>query len=114
MRRPLSSGPKWSAGSEYFDANRLGDTVRLRYWQAGDRFQPCGLPGSVKLQDLFTNLKVPRDQRHQQVIGETHQGEVFWVEGLRIAERFKLDKKTNWCLKWSWIRESNRVSSVLI
>jgi tRNA(Ile)-lysidine synthase len=105
IRRRPASLPKWSAGSEYFDANRLGKTIRLRYWRAGDRFQPSGLPGLAKLQDLFTNLKVPRDQRHQRVIGETNQGEVFWVEGLRIAERFKLDKKTIWCLKWTWNRE---------
>jgi len=97
--------PRWRPGCEFFDANRVGAVVRLRYWRAGDRFQPSGCASPAKLQDLFTNLKVPRAQRHRLVIGETAAGEIFWVEGLRIAERFKLDNQTIRCLKWTWKRE---------
>ena len=58
----------------------------------------------VKLQDLFTNRKVPRDRRRQLVVAATAGGEVFWVEGLRISERFKLTKQTIRCLQWQWER----------
>jgi hypothetical protein len=59
---------------------------------------------TVKLQDLFTNEKVNRQKRHELIIAQTVQGEVFWVEGLRIAERFKLTNGTIRRLKWRWFR----------
>ena len=37
-------------------------------------------------------------------LGATAAGELFWVEGLRLAERFKLDKSTVRGLKWQWKR----------
>jgi hypothetical protein len=50
------------------------------------------------------NLKVPRQQRHKLLVAATPAGEIVWVEGLRMAERFKLDKATLRQLKWSWHR----------
>ena len=47
-----------------FDADKVGSHVVLRHWQPGDRFQPIGMSKPVKLQDLFTNAKVPRERRH--------------------------------------------------
>jgi len=87
---------------EYFDADKVGATVGLRHWKPGDRFQPIGLASPRKLQDLFMDLKVPRNQRHLRVVAATAQGEVFWVEGLRMAERFKLAAETTRRLKWRW------------
>jgi tRNA(Ile)-lysidine synthase len=87
---------------EYFDANKIGATVCLRHWQPGDRFQPIGSTSPRKLQDLFMDLKVPRGQRHQRVVAATAQGELFWVEGLRIAEGFKLTPETTRRLEWRW------------
>jgi tRNA(Ile)-lysidine synthase len=91
---------------EYFDADKVGALISLRCWQPGDRFQPIGTGSAKKLQDLFTNLKVPRNERRRRVVAATRQGELFWVEGLRMAEKFKLDKNTARKLKWSWRRHS--------
>ena len=99
-RRPR----KRRTACEVFDADEVGSPVVLRHWRAGDRFQPIGMARPVKLQDLFTNQKVPRDLRHRLVVGATRRGEIFWVEGLRIGERFKLDKGTRRGLKWTWQR----------
>jgi len=105
---------KWSIGgrkpgknTEYFDADKIGDTILLRHWRPGDRFQPIGMPRSVKLQDLFTNLKVPRGERHRVVVATTAKGGIFWVEGLRIGEQFKIEPATKRCLKWSWHRHES-------
>lgn len=95
---------KPSKGTEFFDADKVGSIITLRHWRPGDRFQPIGMKQSVKLQDLFTNLKIPRDQRHRLVLATTNAGEIFWVEGLRISERFKIDPTTNRYLKWQWQR----------
>jgi tRNA(Ile)-lysidine synthase len=87
---------------EFFDADKIGDKIFLRHWHPGDRFQPIGRKSSVKLQDLFTNAKIPREQRHKSIVAEAAGGEIFWVEGLRIGERFKLTPKTRRKLVWCW------------
>jgi tRNA(Ile)-lysidine synthase len=104
-RRRLDKVVKVTAqpGVECFDADKMGGGVILRHWCEGDRFQPIGMKASVKLQDLFTNLKIPRDRRHRLVLAETND-EIFWVEGLRISENFKLTPQTKRLLVWSWQR----------
>ncbi|HYG24638.1 MAG TPA: tRNA lysidine(34) synthetase TilS [Verrucomicrobiae bacterium] len=87
---------------EVFDADRVGPAVLLRHWQAGDRYQPIGMPGSVKLQDLFTNARIPRDERQRLAVACTGSGEVFWVEKLRISEQFKITPSTTRRLLWQW------------
>ena len=96
--------PDPRAGCEWFDADKVGGRIVLRHWRAGDRFQPSGMKLPVKLQDLFTNQKIPLAERHGLVLAETAGGEIFWVERLRIAERFKLSGNTNRCLQWRWKR----------
>ncbi len=90
---------------EYFDADKIGDRICLRHWQPGDRFQPIGTETPRKLQDLLTNAKVPRAERHRRIVAVTANDEPFWVEGLRISEPFKLTASTTHHLKWQWSRE---------
>ncbi|HSH16455.1 MAG TPA: tRNA lysidine(34) synthetase TilS C-terminal domain-containing protein, partial [Verrucomicrobiae bacterium] len=59
-----------------------------------------GMKRPVKLQNLFTNARVPAAERRRRVIATTAGGEIFWVEGLRIGERFKLTSATETCLVW--------------
>jgi len=99
----MNRRPKFAKGCEYFDAERIGSSGVLRHWRAGDRFQPIGMKAPVKLQDLFVNQKISRAQRHQLVVATTAAGELFWVEGVRIGERFKLDNRTVYLLKWRWL-----------
>jgi len=89
---------------EIFDADRVGTHIVLRHWQAGDRFQPIGMAAAVKLQDWFTNRKIPRERRRNLIVAATVQGEIFWVEGERMGERFKLTKATQCRLVWRWKR----------
>jgi tRNA(Ile)-lysidine synthase len=96
--------PKAGPGHECFDADKVGSPVRLRHWRPGDRYQPIGMGSSVKLQDFFTNHKVPQGRRRQLIVAEAANREVFWVEGMRISERFKLTKETIRCLHWRWKR----------
>ena len=92
------------SGRELFDAEKVGTAICLRHWRPGDRFQPIGMPCALKLQDFFTNQKVPRDRRRRLLVATTASDEVFWVEGMRIAEPFKLTKQTIRCLQWRWKR----------
>jgi tRNA(Ile)-lysidine synthase len=102
--RRAAGHPKAGVGRECFDADAVGSQVWLRHWRPGDRFQPIGMACAVKLQDFFTNQKVPRDRRRRLIVATTGQGEVFWVEGMRISERFKLRKQTIHGLQWFWNR----------
>ena len=89
---------------ERFDADQVGPRVLLRHWRPGDRFQPSGLPKPVKLQDLFTNAKIPAAARRRLLVAEAPDGRIFWVEGLRMAEEFKLTEATRRQLEWYWSR----------
>lgn len=106
--RVEKAGRKTRAGRkssrEWFDADRVGSPVTLRHWRAGDRFQPIGMAHNVKLQNFFTNQKVPQGRRRQLVVAATALGELFWVEGQRISERFKLTNSTTRRLQWGWQR----------
>ena len=88
--------------SELFDAAKVGRRILLRYWKPGDRFQPIGMPKRVKLQDFFTNLKIPRNERHKRLLAISESGEIFWGQGLRIGEQFKVTPRSKYLLKWSW------------
>ncbi len=92
--------PKKQAGRETFDAIKIGGEIILRHWQPGDRFQPIGLGAATKLQDLFVNAKIPAARRRQLAVATTAGGEIFWVEGLRIGERFKLTPGVSRQLVW--------------
>ena len=96
--------PKAGVGRECFDADKVGSPIGLRHWRPGDRFQPIGMPLPVKLQDFFSNQRIPRGRRRQLIVAATAKGEVFWIEGMRISERFKLTKETIRCLQWRWKR----------
>ena len=92
--------PKRQGGVEFFDADKIGGEITLRHWRAGDRFQPIGMNSAVKLQDLFVNAKIPAARRRQLVVAAA--GKIFWVEGLRIGENFKLTPATKRVLAWRW------------
>jgi tRNA(Ile)-lysidine synthetase-like protein len=96
--------PAARAACEFFDADEVGGRITLRHWRPGDRFQPIGLRSSVKLQDFFTNRKIPCARRRELMVAAAENGEIFWVEGLRISESFKLTRRTKRRLTWRWQR----------
>ena len=100
--RKFQLPPKRTAGgssvvNEMFDAAQVGDEIVLRHWQPGDRFQPIGMKSASKLQDLFVNAKIPATRRRELVLAVTSAGDIFWVEGLRISENFKITNQTKVC-----------------
>ncbi len=61
--------------------------LEVRRWEPGDWIEPLGLEGRRKLQDVWTDLKVPRVLRHQLPVFVFEGNEVAWVPGYRIAKR---------------------------
>ncbi len=58
--------------------------ITARNWRPGDRMQPFGMRGTRKIQDIFSDLKVPASRRRQLPLLECG-GEIIWVPGYRIA-----------------------------
>lgn len=67
--------------------------VSVRAAQPGDRMEPYGMEGSKKLQDIFTDLKVPKIQRAGWPVVECG-GEIIWLPGYRIARGWELSSKS--------------------
>jgi tRNA(Ile)-lysidine synthase len=103
-RQRMFRRPTPAVGREFFDADKVGARIVLRHWRPGDRFQPIGMKSAVKLQDLFVNAKIPRERRRELILATTARGEIFWVEGVRMGERFKLTSETGRKLRWEWLR----------
>ena len=56
----------------------------MRTRRPGDRFQPSGMTGTKKLQDFFTDAKVPRALRDSVPLLVCERG-IAWVVGHRVA-----------------------------
>jgi tRNA(Ile)-lysidine synthase len=96
LRAELRGAPVTPTGPERatLDATALGDTLVVRPWSEGDRMRPLGLAGTKSLQDLFTDRRVPRSLRRSLPVVEAH-GEIAWVAGVAVSERFRLTEETS-------------------
>jgi tRNA(Ile)-lysidine synthase len=63
--------------------------VRTR--RAGDRIRPLGLRGTIKVQDVLVDLKVPRALRDQLPL-VTCRDEVVWLPGYRLAHAARVPR----------------------
>jgi tRNA(Ile)-lysidine synthase len=70
-------------------AKVAGREVAVRAARSGDRMEPYGMEGSKKLQDIFTDLKIPKAQRESWPVVEC-SGEIIWLPGYRIARGWEL------------------------
>lgn len=89
---PGSIAPPYPDGRDAIvvDADLLQFPLQIRPWRAGDRFQPFGMSGHKKLQDFFTDLKQSRFEKKRALILENGDGNIIWVLGHRMDDRFKL------------------------
>jgi tRNA(Ile)-lysidine synthase len=87
-----------SGNMVYVDYAALGKTVTVRNRKDGDRFNPLGMDGTKKIQDLFVDEKIPAEQRDLIPIIESG-GKVVWVGGVRLDDRAKVTDKTKKVVK---------------
>ena len=80
------SDSTWSA---HLDRASLAGGLLVRQRLPGDRFQPLGMVNHKKLQDFFTDARVPRPWRDRVPLMVTQQG-IAWVVGYRIANWAKV------------------------
>ena len=76
------------------DFNLLNFPLTLRKWNEGDRFQPLGVNGTKKLSDFFIEQKIPLIRKKDIGILENGNGDILWIAGFRIDERYKIKSNT--------------------
>jgi len=81
-------------GQALLDYDLTGTSLKVRFWQAGDRFQPLGMSGTKKLKDYFNDEKFTRAQRRNTLVLTTEEGDIIWIVAGRISERFKVSPDT--------------------
>jgi len=94
---------------EYFDYEKIKLPITIRNRKAGDRFQPLGMKNLMKLKEFFINEKIPVEKRDTIPVFESN-GEIFWIAGLRIDERFKVNENTKKILMIALKKISDRSS----
>jgi tRNA(Ile)-lysidine synthase len=82
------------SSSVVVDARELGAALIVRARRPGDRLRPLGAPGRKKVQDVFVDRKVPRDDRDLVPIVTTESGRIVWVAGQALAEAFRVTPLT--------------------
>lgn len=69
--------------------------LKIRKWKVGDAFQPLGMNGRrKKLSDLFIDLKMDRFAKEEALILLNGNEEIIWVVGVRLDERYKVQRGT--------------------
>jgi tRNA(Ile)-lysidine synthase len=83
---------------EYISADNLKSSLCIRKWNYGDRINLLGMGGTKKVSDVLTDLKIPYNKRDSQYVLE-YQGDIIWLVGHRISEKFKITEKTKKIVK---------------
>jgi tRNA(Ile)-lysidine synthase len=98
-RQALSQAGVDERREALLDADSLESPVTVRTWLPGDRYAPLGAPGSRKLQDLFTDRKVPATSRRRLPVILSGGCQITWCPGLPPAESCRVTSETSTVLR---------------
>ena len=87
--------------TELVDGSLLGESLRLRKWQAGDWMIPLGLSRRKKVSDILIDQRVNRFEKEVQYV-LTSRGNIVWLCGRRLDDRFKIMPQTSLIKRLSW------------
>jgi tRNA(Ile)-lysidine synthase len=71
----------------------------VRLVENGDAFCPFGMEGHKLVSDFLTDIKVPLFEKRRQLVVTDVNGEILWVVGRRIDNRYKVNKHTSSILR---------------
>jgi len=72
-----------------FDTGSVEFPIEVRNFNRGDRFMPYGMNDYKRLKNYFIDEKIPQFLRYRIPIFLC-KGEVMWIGGMRVDERFKV------------------------
>ena len=76
------------------DYDKLKLPLKTRIWQQGDRFHPLGMRGTKLVSDFFNDNNFTAFQKKTTPILVDSDGQIVWIVGHRIDDRFKITEKT--------------------
>jgi tRNA(Ile)-lysidine synthase len=77
-----------------FDSLREdADALTLRTRRPGDRIAPEGMTGGKKIQDLFVDMKLPKNERERIVLVAAGD-DILWVPGKRKTRKYATGENT--------------------
>ncbi len=80
------------------NGDKLSFPLTIRGRMPGDYFYPIGFGKRKKIHDYFVDEKIPRDERDLIPL-LINNGEIIWVIGKRLDERYKVDNNTRKIIK---------------
>jgi tRNA(Ile)-lysidine synthase len=92
--RKESASARAGAEEVHIEAAGLGTHLVVRSRQPGDRVRPLGLGGEKKLQDVFVDRKVSRNERDDVPIVTDKKDRIVWVAGHVLGEEFRVTEHT--------------------
>ncbi|MCC6397233.1 MAG: tRNA lysidine(34) synthetase TilS, partial [Bacteroidetes bacterium] len=66
---------------------------------------PLGMQHKKKLSDLYVDAGIPAHAKHRYPVLAAATGEIVWVCGVRIDDRFKITDTTRHVLRLQFTRE---------
>ncbi len=93
-----------SGDTAALDWDRLVFPLYVRNVRPGDRFMPLGMSRTQKLKDFFINNKIPAEKRRRVPLLQS-KGQVAWIAGLRMDDRFKITRETKTVLMVSLVKD---------
>ncbi len=84
-----------------FAAESMPPILTVRTWLPGDCMTPFGGTAAKKLQDIFTDARIPRDQRHRLPVVLAGD-EIIWVAGVRRAAWAPVRPETGTVVTLAW------------
>ncbi len=84
--------------------------LHIRKWRAGDRFQPLGMSGHVKVKKFLTDLKLSLWKKEETQVLVDAEGKILWLIPYRISEMIKcepeLDPSDTFTFLWKEVKDS--------
>jgi tRNA(Ile)-lysidine synthase len=82
------------------NAEKLIFPLIWRPWEDGDSFSPLGMNGNKKLSDFFIDIKLSLLDKQKATVIESN-GEIVWIVGHRIDNRYKVTDQKKQIIKLS-------------
>ncbi len=93
----LTMGPQTpldrSTENAMLNKSLLDFPLTLRNWEQGDKFKPLGMSNFKKVSDFLIDLKVPLIKKRMVKV-LCSGGQIVWLVGFRIDDRFKVGGST--------------------
>ena len=84
------------------DAATVAFPLELRYVRQGDRFRPLGMKGTRLVSDFLTDLHLSVIDKRRQLALCDAKGNIVWLVGLRMDDRYKVTDNTSNTLQLSF------------